>query len=128
MTGDRGGATVVMAGLMAVVIVSSVAVAGVGMLLAARAQAQNASDAGALAAAVATYLPAGGTDPVVSAGVVVSANGARLLGCRCPRDLSLAPRVVEVVAAVEVVVPVFGELVVRGTSRAEFDPRRWLGR
>jgi hypothetical protein len=37
-------------------------------------------------------------------------------------------RVVEVVAAVEVEVPVFGSVTVRNVSRAEFDPVRWLGR
>jgi hypothetical protein len=36
--------------------------------------------------------------------------------------------VVEVTVAVNVEVPVVGVLAVRTRSRAEFDPRAWLGR
>jgi hypothetical protein len=34
---------------------------------------------------------------------------------------------VEVVTAIRVDVPIFGEVTVRAASRAEFDPMRWLG-
>jgi hypothetical protein len=47
--------------------------------------------------------------------------------CRCPRDNSLDARTVEVEAAIEVRVPIFGDVTVRSVSRAEFDPMRWLG-
>jgi hypothetical protein len=33
-----------------------------------------------------------------------------------------------VVTVVAIDVPVFGHLEIRGVARAEFDPRRWLGR
>jgi secretion/DNA translocation related TadE-like protein len=124
---DHGGVTVVMMALIAVLAVAAIAVAALGSLYSARAQAQAAADAGALAAAVATYPPAGDGEPVARARSVVEANGAVLVACRCRHDSSLVVRVVEVVAAVDARVPVFGQLRVRGSSRAEFDPLRWLG-
>ena len=116
-----------MTGLVAVLAVSAMAVAALASLYAARAQAQAAADAGALAAAVATYPPAGDGEPAARARSVVEANGAYLVGCRCARDSGLGSRVVEVIAGVRALVPVFGEVTVRGSSRAEFDPMRWLG-
>jgi hypothetical protein len=98
------------------------------MLYGARAQATNAADAAALASAVATYPPATGTGPVTAALQAVRLNDAALVSCHCVRDSSLAARTVEVVAAVEVDVPVFGTVTVSGISRAEFDPMLWLGR
>jgi hypothetical protein len=115
-----------MTALVAVIAVSAIAVAALASLYAARALAQTAADAGALAAAVATYPPAGDGDPRTVARAVVEANGAVLIGCKCARDDRLRARVVEVVAAVQTRVPVFGSLTVRGSSRAEFDPARWL--
>lgn len=117
-----------MAGVIAIVVLLGVAVTALGMLYAARAQATTAADAAALAAAVATYPPASGTDPGVAAGRVAQANGARIVECLCPRNGGLVPRTVEVMTAVVVDVPVFGTLTVRSVSRAEFDPIRWLGR
>ncbi len=120
--------TVAMTGVLAIVIVTSVAVSSLGILYAARTQAQNAADAAALAAAVATYPPAAGGSPVAVARQVVAANHASLVECSCPRDGALRIRTVEVVSAVDVSVPLFGVITVRGSSRAEFDPRQWLGR
>lgn len=117
-----------MVGMVALVAVLSVAVASVGMLYSARAQATTAADAAALAAAVATYPPAGASDPLETARAVAEANGAVVLGCRCALDPGLAARIVEVLAGVDVEVPVFGSVRVRAVSRAEFDPILWLGR
>lgn len=127
MTGDNGSMAVAMSGATAVVAILGVAIAAIGMLYAARAQATNAADAAALAAAVATYPSAADTDPVTAARRATQLNGAVLVGCSCPRDSSLTARTVEVLAAIEVDVPVFGVVTVRGTSRAEFDPALWLG-
>lgn len=126
MSDDGGAVTLVMTALMAVLAVSAIAVGALATLYAARAQAQAAADAGALAAAVATYPPAADGEPTVQAKAVVEANGAFLIACRCNRDGGLVARVVEVVAGVRARVPVFGEVTVRGSSRAEFDPLRWL--
>ena len=128
MSVDRGSMAVASSGVTAVVALLGVAVAAIGMLYGARAQATNAADAAALAAAVATYPPASSVDPVTAARQAAMANGLVLIDCRCPRDASLAIRTVEVVAVVEVEVPVFGRVSVSSASRAEFDPMRWLGR
>ncbi|MGH3649922.1 MAG: pilus assembly protein TadG-related protein [Acidimicrobiia bacterium] len=128
MTTQTGSMTVVMSGVVAIVAIAAVAVASLGMLFAARAQATNAADAGALAAAVATYPPASALGPVTAAREVIGRNGATLVECHCPRRGDLAPRTVEVVAGVRVEVPIFGTFTVKSASRAEFDPLRWLGR
>ena len=117
----------VMAAWCAVLIVASVAVAGLATLYAARAQAENAADAGALAAAVATYPPAGDDSPTVAARRLVTLNGASLVVCHCALDSGHTARTVLVTAEVLADVPVFGTVTVRGSSRAEFDPRLWLG-
>lgn len=118
---------VAMSAVLALVAVLSVAVAAVGTLYAARAQATNAADAAALAAAVATYPAAAEADPQTAARAVAGANRAALLACLCPIDTSLSPRTVEVTTAIEADVPIFGSVTVRAISRAEFDPVRWLG-
>ncbi len=80
-----------------------------------------------LAAAVATYPATSRGDPTAAAGAAAEANGAVMVSCHCPVDSTLRARVVEVLAAVRVSVPIFGEVTVRGASRAEFTPRDWLG-
>ena len=116
-----------MAGVVAIVVLLGVAVTAVGMLYGAKAQATTASDAAALAAAVATYPPASDGDPVAVAAELAAANGAKLMACACVRDTTLTARTVEVTTVVEVEVPLFGSVPVKGVSRAEFDPVRWLG-
>ena len=126
--GEAGTATVAMLAVAALLAALGVATSSLGVAYAARAQAQTASDAAALAAAVATYPDASGSDPRLQATAVARANRASLVRCGCPVDPSLSARVVEVVTEVEIEVPIFGRLRVRAASRAEFDPRRWLGR
>ncbi len=120
--------TVAMIGVVATVILLGVAVASLGLLYSARAQATTAADAAALAAAVATYPPAGSNDPGEAAAAVARTNGAALLGCICPTDPGLDARTVQVETGIEVTVPIFGDVMVRSRARAEFDPMRWLGR
>lgn len=127
MRSERGSAAVAMTGVVTTVAVLSVAVAALGMLYAARAQAANAADAAALAAAVATYPAAATSGPEIAARSAAAANGSAVLACACPTDASLSPRTVQVIAAVRVDVPIFGEVTVSAVSRAEFDPARWLG-
>ncbi len=128
MTFERGGMAVLMTGVVSILAVVAVATASLGVAYAARVQATTAADAGALAAAVATYPPAGRRPPVEEAQTVVGRNGAKLVSCECHIDSHLGVRVVLVVTMVEIDVPVFGQLEIRGVSRAEFDPRLWLGR
>lgn len=117
-----------MTALVAFVGVILVATASLGVGMAARAQAVSAADSAALAAAVATYPAVGRGDPHKEAREVAVDNRARLVSCECPVNERLMPRVVTVVVAVPVDLPIFGRLDVHGSSRAEFDPRRWLGR
>lgn len=117
-----------MTGAVAIVAVLSISVAGLGALYAARTQAQVAADAASLAAAVATYPPASDQAPQAAASDIAHRNDAVVMTCRCLRDASLSVRTVEVVTGVRVDVPVFGEMTVKASSRAEFDPGRWLGR
>jgi Flp pilus assembly protein TadG len=119
---------VAMAAVVALLSVVVVATASLGMAYSARVQANTAADAGALAAAVATYPETGRPSPAEEAQAVVTANGATLVSCACRVDPVLRVRAVLVVTAVVVSVPVFGDLEIRGMSRAEFDPRLWLGR
>ena len=128
MKAEDGAMTVLMSGITVIVAVLGIAVAAIGMLYVARSQAVNAADAAALAAAVATYPAATSAVPGAAAMTAAEANGAELIRCGCPVDASLRVRTVEVVTGVRVSVPIFGEVTVRGASRAEFDPVRWLGR
>lgn len=114
--------------VVAVIVSIGVGSTSVGLILAERERASIASEAAALAAAVATYPPAGGGDPLSAARKMAAANGASLISCRCPVDSSLAVRIVEVATEVTVRVPLFGTLAVGRIARAEFDPRLWLGR
>lgn len=127
MSRESGASTVLLLAVMAIVATLSVATAGLGLALAARAKAQNAADASALAAAVATYPPVSPGVPHTAAREVALANGAALVLCRCAVDSSLRAREVTVVAAVPVSIPILGDLTVRASSSAEFEPMRWLG-
>ena len=128
MTSETGAAAVAMVAVTALLSVLVVATAALAMALAARTQATNAADAAALAAAVSSYPAASSTTPRTVASRMASLHGGRLISCSCEVDGSLRPRTVEVVVGIDVTVPLFGEMEARGHSRAEFDPRRWLGR
>lgn len=128
MRSERGAMAVVMSAAIAVLGLLVVAVTSLGNAYAARAQAQTAADAAALAAAVATYPGVGRPSPAAEARRVADINQARLVRCVCSTDGSLRARTVTVITAIDIDVPVFGELSVRGAARGEFDPRHWLGR
>ena len=128
MSSERGAMAVAMAGVIALLSVILVATASLAVAYSARVQANIAADAGALAAAVATYPGTGRQNPAKEAQAVVARNGARLVSCACPVDPGLRIRAVLVVTAMVINVPVFGDLEIMGVSRAEFDPRLWLGR
>ncbi|MGH8871580.1 MAG: pilus assembly protein TadG-related protein [Acidimicrobiia bacterium] len=120
--------TILMIGLCALIATIGVATAALGVLFDAREKAATAAEAAALAAAVATYPPAGAGGPGDLAAEFASRNGARLISCRCPVDATLRSRVVSVSVVLTVDVPLFGEVKVGKTARAEFEPRAWLGR
>lgn len=119
--------TVLVIGWVAVIAMVGVAATSVGSLLTAREQAYTAAEAAALAAAVATYPPAGSGWAVAVAVEYAARNGSRLVNCRCQVDLSIRPRTVTVTTAREVEVPVFGLVTVHARASSEFDPVLWLG-
>jgi secretion/DNA translocation related TadE-like protein len=124
---QRGSAAVATLGVAGVVLVLTVAVADVGIYLAARLQAAAAADAAALAAAPVTFAPFGGSgSPVAEAAHYAAANGTRLVSCACAIDRSFDPRTVTVAVSRRVSVPVLGIFTVTATSRAEFAPAALL--
>jgi hypothetical protein len=120
--------TVAVTAVIALMAALAIATASLGVAYAARARAQSAADAVSLAAAVATYPATGRSAPATEGHGVAALNGARLVECRCRVDAGLSARTVTVVVAVDLTIPIFGDLAVTGAARAEFDPRRWLGR
>jgi secretion/DNA translocation related TadE-like protein len=124
---DRGGMTILMLGLCALLTLLALTVSSVGVLLSERERAAAAAEAAALAAAVATYPPAAGGSPSQAAAEMADANGARVISCVCSVDESLRARTVIVTVSLMAEVPVFGGVVIGRTARAEFDPGQWLG-
>jgi len=128
MTDEQGGMTILMVALCALVATIGIATTALGVLFDAREKAATAAEAAALAAAVATYPPTGAGFPESLAAEYAARNDAELVSCWCPVDSTLATRVVAVTVALTADIPVFGEVLVGKTARAEFDPRAWLGR
>lgn len=128
MRSEAGGASVIAMALAAMVGFGMIAVGALAALYGARVHASTAADAAALAAAVATYPPAGAGDPLSEARRYALVNGAVLTECDCRADTSLAVRSVTVIVEMKVPVPIFGVVPIRAGASAEFDPVLWLGR
>lgn len=127
--GQRGAASLPLVGVIAVIVVLTLGVVDVGTYLAARARAVAAADAAALAAAPVTFRPFGAAgSPAAEAARFASANGARLVTCRCPVDRTLGRREVEVSVVVSVELLLLGAHRVRASGRAEFAPAAVFGR
>lgn len=80
--GERGSITVVAVAVMALIVVMTMGAADVGVALIARAHAQQAADAAALAAAQELALPSG-RGPATVAADFAARNDARLVACVC---------------------------------------------
>jgi secretion/DNA translocation related TadE-like protein len=83
---EGGSAALALPVATVLVVVTSLALGDLGSLMVARARAQTAADAAALAAAVEIALggPPGPDAPAEQARRLAAANGARLVFCRCP--------------------------------------------
>lgn len=128
MNGQDGAVSLLMLAVGGMTVVLAVLIADVGGFLAAQLQASAAADAAALAAAPVTFSPFGSAgSPVGEAARFASANGARLVSCRCPVDPSWARREVEVVVGVQVELIVFGAIEAQARSLAEFVPTELVG-
>lgn len=125
---ERGSASIAVLGVGAVILILSVGLSAVGSYLVARAEAETAADAAALAAAPVTFLPFGARgSPTEEAARFAALNHARLVACRCPIDPSWEPRTVEVTATRTVVIWPLGTFEVTAAGRAEFVPALLLG-
>lgn len=107
----------------ALLAMALVAVVAAGQYLVARAEAATAADAAALAAAPVTFRSYGADgSPRDEAARFATANGARLVACRCPENRSWEARIVEVTTEVAVDVILFGIRTAGASSRASFIP------
>lgn len=123
MSREEGTAAVLLLAVAGLVVLLTVAVADVGVALAGRLQIAAAADAAALAAAPVTFRPFGADGgPVSEARRLAEANGAVLASCTCGIDRSWRRRSVTVVVERRVQLLGIGSLMVRASSRAEFDP------
>lgn len=116
--GERGSASLVVAAMLAAAVVMSLGAADLGRVVTARARAQTAADAAALAAAQELALP-GGRRPIDVAGEYAAANGASLRSCTCP--VGSVEAVVEVVVEVGDLSIASGGRVVSARARAVVD-------
>jgi hypothetical protein len=125
--GEHGSATILVAMVVGLILTAVIGLGSITILYGARTEAGTAADAAALAAAVATYPPAGAGTPGVEASRYAAANGAVVVSCLCPVDPSFATRTVTVIVEKQVSVPFFGTLGVKAGATGEFDPIAWLG-
>lgn len=125
--GEHGSATILVTMVVGLVLTAVIGLGSVTILYGARTEAGTAADAAALAAAVATYPPAGAGTPGAEAWRYATANGAVVVSCVCPVDPSFAIRTVTVIVEKQVSVPFFGTLGVKAGATGEFDPLAWLG-
>jgi secretion/DNA translocation related TadE-like protein len=117
--GDEGNVSLLVLAGAAMVMVLLVSLADLAAFLLARARAQTAADAGALAAA-AELVPLVGGEPQQQAERFVEANGARLRRCACPQRGDAATVAVDVPVRF-VLLRVFGLRDVEAVARAEVD-------
>lgn len=114
-----------MLALAAVVVVLGLLVADVSIYLGARARAQVAADAAALAAAPVTFRPFGAAGSAVDEARRFAAyNGAVLLECRCSPDQSWQSRTVTVLVSVPAELVLLGATEAMAWSSADFEPTR----
>jgi secretion/DNA translocation related TadE-like protein len=114
MNRQRGSASLVVMAALAFAAIFVAFTADLSRASAARARAQVAADAAALAAAQELVAP-GGREPVEVASEYASRNGAALIECRCEPGSQEAVVTVEL----DVVLPFLGQTrVVQGTARA----------
>ena len=120
---ERGTATLPMLALAFVVLLVGILVADVSVYLGARARAQTAADAAALAAAPVTFRSFGSSGSAAQeAREFAARNGGELVECRCGHDATWRRREVTVLVAVPVELSILGATSVQAWSSAEFVP------
>jgi Flp pilus assembly protein TadG len=119
---ERGAVSLVVVAGALVLCLTALCAGDFGALLLARARAQAAADAAALAAIVqqAPALATGET-PEAAARSEAQANGARLVRCDCAPGTATAVVEVAVAPSMSYMQPWFGKTA-RATARADLDP------
>jgi secretion/DNA translocation related TadE-like protein len=119
---ERGAVTIVAITASLILCVGALAAADLGSMLFARARAQSAADAAALAAVVAEAPILGRNEnPDAAARAEAESNGAELTSCDCPDGGTAAAVSVEVAPKLGFLSGWFGRRV-RAEARAELDP------
>jgi secretion/DNA translocation related TadE-like protein len=108
--GERGATTIVVIGVFVLGMALMLGATRLGVAMLARARAETAADAAALAAADVLALGGDSAAATDQAAAIADANGARLVECDCSGRLATA--------TVEVDVPVLGRIA-RARARAE---------
>lgn len=117
VSADQGNAAIALVGGVALVMVFLLGLSDLAVLYLARTRAQTAADSASLAAA-AELIPGLGVDPQGKAQEFASANGARLIDCRCALGSSVAE--VSVAVPVALTLPAFSDVrEMKARSRAE---------
>jgi len=120
-SGERGGVSIVMLGVLVVGLALSGSAARLGGALVGRARADAAADAAALAAADALASGRSDAEARTAATETAGSNGARLVSCSCGG--LTAEVVVEV--GIPALAAVFGPA--RGHAKAEVRPECVVG-
>jgi secretion/DNA translocation related TadE-like protein len=120
---ERGSVSILAVTGALIFSLAALALADVGSLLVARARAEEAADAAALAAvaAQADALDGGRDDPVEAARAYAERNGAELVRCECEEGRTDAVVEVAVVPRLTFLRGWLGRRA-RATARAELDP------
>ena len=92
---DQGNASIALVGGVAIVMILTVGLSDLAVFFLARTRAQTAADSAALAAA-AELIPGLGSQPAAKAEEYATANGARLIACRCAPGSGVAEVLVSV--------------------------------
>jgi secretion/DNA translocation related TadE-like protein len=94
LNAERGSVSLILVAAMGFSVILGALIVDVARASGAKARAQAAADAAALAAAQEQILPSGRSPEGVAA-EYAERNGARLVACRCPEDGMAAVVVVE---------------------------------
>ena len=122
MAHERGAVAIVAIAGALILCLGALGAADLGSMLLARARAQSAADAAALAAVVAqTPILGHANDPEQAARDVAGRNGAALLRCDCPQGSTFATVEVTVMPRLVFLSGWFGRTA-HASARAALDP------
>ena len=123
MTSETGAVGLLTAAVAALAVLLALLVGDLTRVVLVRSQVTTAADAAALAAAPVTFSTFGTSgDPVREASAVATANGARLVECRCPIDRSWDARTATVTVVATASLRLLGSRELTATSSAQFRP------